>query len=100
MTGNTNEEGPGEDKPLWDPSHPDGRAFIVGSELGGKLTKAVPNLKQIVHTADLWAHLVRYDVMQSADVERCKEVSKSTSSTLKNVSYLEGMKPDMSALSK
>ena len=66
----------GEDKPLWDPLHPDGQAFIRRSELGEQLTRAAPDLKEIVHTADLWAHLQRYKVMESADIDRCKKVSK------------------------
>ena len=72
----TNQERPGEDKPLWDSSHPDGQAYIRGSELGDKLTKKLPILKDIVRTVDLWAHLQRYEVLGSADVERCKRVGK------------------------
>ena len=72
----TNQERPGEDKPLWDPSHPGGQAYIITNELGNKLTKAADKLKVIVSTADLWAHLQRYGVMEPADVDRCKKVSK------------------------
>ena len=49
---------------------------MLTNKLGKKLTKAADKLKDIVISADLWAHLQRYGVMGSADVDMCKRVSK------------------------